>query len=90
MDQLQKVLIMFWILVFCASVQAQNPVNKGRPSVVVDKQGVLRYADNSEEIKGFGVNYTVPFAHAFRTAKKKGIDNTRLSGLSCPHQNVPS
>ncbi|MBX2962910.1 MAG: cellulase family glycosylhydrolase [Cyclobacteriaceae bacterium] len=40
----------------------------------VDKNGVLRWGNSKEEIKGFGVNYTVPFAHAYRTAKRLGVD----------------
>ncbi|WP_044211664.1 hypothetical protein [Flammeovirga sp. OC4] len=39
----------------------------------VDKEGVIRWA-NKEEVKGFGVNYTGPFAHAYRSAKKMGIN----------------
>src|SRR5690606_22102304 len=42
--------------------------------VYVDKSGVMRWGSTKEEVKGFGVNYTVPFAHAYRTAKKLGID----------------
>lgn len=42
--------------------------------VYVDKNGVMRWGTTKEEVKGFGVNYTVPFAHAYRTARKQGID----------------
>lgn len=42
--------------------------------VIVDDNGVMRWTDSNEEIKGFGVNYTVPFAHAYRSAQKIGID----------------
>ncbi|MEL7121457.1 MAG: hypothetical protein AAFO07_18560 [Bacteroidota bacterium] len=45
--------------------------------VIVDNQGVMRWADTQEEIEGFGVNYTTPFAHAYRSAKKLGIDPLR-------------
>lgn len=41
--------------------------------VYVDQEGIMRWPDG-KEIYGFGVNYTVPFAHAFRTAKKLGVD----------------
>lgn len=46
-------------------------------SVYVDDQGVMRWTDSDEEIHGFGVNYTVPFAHAYRSAKKLGVDPLR-------------
>lgn len=45
-----------------------------QPSTYVDAQGVLRWSASRKEVYGFGVNYTVPFAHAYRSAKKLGID----------------
>ena len=39
-----------------------------------DEKGILRWDGSNVEIYGFGVNYTVPFAHAYRSAKKLGID----------------
>lgn len=42
--------------------------------VFVDKQGVMRWGDTRKEVFGFGVNYTVPFAHAYRSAKKLNVD----------------
>ncbi|MCV9387021.1 membrane or secreted protein [Reichenbachiella ulvae] len=41
--------------------------------VYVDEKGIMRWP-NGEELHGFGVNYTVPFAHAYRSAQKLGID----------------
>ncbi len=43
-------------------------------NVIIDNQGVMRRGDNKQEIQGFGCNYTVPFAHAYRSAKKLGMD----------------
>lgn len=39
----------------------------------VDDEGVMRWGDSNEEIYGFGVNYTAPFAHAYRSAAQQGI-----------------
>ncbi len=50
---------------------AQNTNSKG---TYVDDAGVLRWYNTNEEVKGFGVNYTVPFAHAYRSAKRLGVD----------------
>lgn len=63
-------------LLFCASslsylLPAQS--DAAQRTVTVDNNGVMRWA-SGEEVQGFGVNYTVPFAHAFRSAKKLGID----------------
>ncbi|CAG5069012.1 hypothetical protein DYBT9623_01746 [Dyadobacter sp. CECT 9623] len=41
--------------------------------VYVDKDGVMRWGTTKEEVKGFGVNYTVPFAYAYRVAKQLGV-----------------
>ena len=43
-------------------------------SVLVDDNGTMRWESSNAEVTGFGVNYTVPFAHAYRTAKRLGID----------------
>jgi len=50
----------------------QNNAPKG--DVFVDKNGVMRWELSNQEVQGFGVNYTVPFAHAYRSAKRMGID----------------
>ena len=42
--------------------------------VYVDDEGLMRYHADQSEVKGFGVNYTVPFAHAYRAAQRMGID----------------
>ncbi len=42
--------------------------------VYVDKKGVLRYHSSNAEASFFGVNYTTPFAHAYRAHLKLGID----------------
>lgn len=45
-----------------------------KKDVYVDKNGVMRWGDTKEEVYGFGVNYTAPFAHAYRSAKKLNVD----------------
>src|SRR5213596_3498509 len=42
--------------------------------VYVDKKGVLRYTKDNKEASFFGVNYTAPFAYAFRAHKALNID----------------
>lgn len=44
----------------------------------VDKQGILRWQHNGEEVKGFGANYTLPFAYAYRNAVKMGLNTEQL------------
>ena len=59
-----------FLLFFSINSFAQQ--HKG--DVFVDKSGMMRWGDTKEEVKGFGVNYTAPFAHAYRTAKLMGVD----------------
>ncbi|MDR2148749.1 MAG: hypothetical protein LBE91_20095 [Tannerella sp.] len=55
-------------------------VAQEKQSIFVDKKGVMRRTDTREEVAFFGVNYTLPFAHAFRVAgylnkdRKEAID----------------
>ncbi|MBT8260068.1 MAG: hypothetical protein KJN82_02040 [Bacteroidia bacterium] len=48
--------------------------NSLKNNVYVDNNGTMRWEVNNKEVKGFGVNYSVPFAHAYRTANKLGIN----------------
>lgn len=62
----------FFILVLffnAFSAQAQDP------NVYVDEQGVMHWENNDKEVHGFGVNYSVPFAHAYRAAERLGVDH---------------
>ncbi|MBN2349583.1 MAG: cellulase family glycosylhydrolase [Bacteroidales bacterium] len=61
-------IISILLLIHTISSMAQSG-----PDVIVDANGILRWPDQSE-VKGFGINYTVPFAHAYRAAKRMGID----------------
>lgn len=58
----------FFLFVFAQS-------DKNIPSIYVDKQGVMRWSDTKQEASFFGVNYTTPFAHAYRALQYKGIDH---------------
>ncbi|MFZ2431798.1 MAG: cellulase family glycosylhydrolase [Lutibacter sp.] len=67
---LNKLLIVF--LLSFTNLSSQNMETKG--DVYVDNLGVMRWKLSNKEVHGFGVNYTVPFAHAYRSAKRMGID----------------
>lgn len=64
------VLTLSFFLLFNLISEAQ----RNSDDVFVDKNGVLRWGTSKEEVRAFGINYTVPFAHAYRTAKNMGID----------------
>ena len=57
---MKKILIsLCFFLLQCGFAYAQK-------STFVDDNGIFRYAKNDQEIRLFGVNYTLPFAHGFR------------------------
>lgn len=67
-----KLIVILLFIYSLGMAMAQNTSNKG--NVIIDKNGVMRWEKTKEEVQGFGLNYTVPFAHAYRTAKRMGID----------------
>lgn len=71
--------LVFLLLFYTGMVFPQN--RTGSTDVYVDKKGVMRWGNSNTEVMGFGVNYTVPFAHAYRAAeilnvsREKAIDD---------------
>jgi hypothetical protein len=45
-----------------------------RGPVAVDERGVMRWTATGDEVALFGVNYTTPFAHAYRAHGYLGVD----------------
>jgi len=62
------------LTLFLFSFVTRAQTNSSNGDVYVDRNGVMRWENTKKEVKGFGVNYTVPFAHAYRTAKRLGVD----------------
>jgi hypothetical protein len=50
-------------------VAAQTPA-----PINIDSNGIMHWATNNAEVQGFGVNYTLPFAHEYRMAAKAGVN----------------
>jgi hypothetical protein len=70
---LKLVPIGIFALLFLVSEIAKAQLLQEKEDVYVDESGVMRWGHNDLEVKGFGVNYSVPFAHGFRSAQKLGI-----------------
>jgi hypothetical protein len=65
----------FLLLFFACKVISVAASPSGADSTVyVDEKGLMRWNSTKKEVFGFGVNYTVPFAYGFRSARQKGID----------------
>lgn len=64
-----------FFLLLCMSNAIHSQKNSSKNNLVyVDKNGVLRYTKGNAEASFFGVNYTTPFAHAYRAHKALGVD----------------
>lgn len=71
MTKFTQVVVLF-LMLLTGGVSAQRSAQSS--DVYVDKNGVIRWSKNNAEIKGFGVNYTAPFAHVYATAKARGVE----------------
>jgi hypothetical protein len=70
-------LIAITCMVFSISVQAQKGKKKSgsEPIPVIIKNGVLQWSHDGKEVALFGVNYTAPFAYAYRAIAKTGTSH---------------
>jgi hypothetical protein len=59
---------LFTLASLTASAQRAGAI----PTIYVDKGGVMRWSDNRKEASFYGVNYTLPFAHAYRAIRYTG------------------
>ncbi len=71
---MRVIILCCFALLGYAKSYAQFKASKNVPTVFVDREGVMRWSDSKAEASFYGVNYTVPFAHAFRALQAKGID----------------
>ncbi len=65
-------LFLFILILFLGNVLITY--SQDTRDVEVDTNGVMRWKDTKEEIKGFGINYGVPFSHSYRSAQRLGVD----------------
>jgi len=70
--KMKQIAVWCMLVLLSGSAFAQRSARSG--DVYVDKAGVIRWSKTNAEVEGFGVNYTAPFAHAYSTAKKLGVD----------------
>jgi len=66
------------------SLTAQEP-EAGAIPVTVDDQGVMHWRASGEEVALFGVNYTAPFAYAYRALGYLGVDRKRAIDADVLH-----
>ena len=61
-------------IILIISLLFNAPLHSQNNDVYVDQKGVMRWKDSKDEVYGFGVNYSAPFAHVYRSAQRQGID----------------
>lgn len=55
-------------------VPSPSPAQQSH-DVYVDTAGIMRWPESGTEVQGFGINYTLPFAHAYRMAQASGTNH---------------
>jgi hypothetical protein len=68
---LYRTLILSCLLVILTQATGQTKSDQ----ISIDKNGVMRWSADGSEIHGFGVNYTLPFAHEYRMANRAGVSH---------------
>ncbi len=64
---------------------AARQVAEREVPVSVDGEGVMRWTATNEEVALFGVNYTAPFAYAYRALGRVGADRKRAIDADVSH-----
>ncbi|MCC8153960.1 MAG: cellulase family glycosylhydrolase [Tannerellaceae bacterium] len=59
----------------CLTVWMATGQNTTQDEIYVDKKGVMRWQKSRQEASFYGVNYTLPFAHAYRAIGYLGLDH---------------
>lgn len=80
--------IQIFTIIFCLCgfiMGFSQTSQRASSGVYVDDKGVMRWEHNKEEVNGFGVNYSAPFAHAYRAAQNLGIDLKKAIDMDVAH-----
>lgn len=72
---MRLILITLYSLFLTSSLFAQQ--EQEIPTVYIDSNGIMRWTDNNKEASFYGVNYTLPFAHAYRAINYTGQDHKK-------------
>lgn len=62
------------IVIFIAMLISLPLKSQSIPTIYIDSKGVMRWNGTQKEASFFGVNYTMPFAYAYRAAGYLNID----------------
>jgi hypothetical protein len=69
MINIKRLLTIACVAALMGNITAQRKADQIR----IDNNGVMRWSKDKSEVQGFGVNYTLPFAHEYRMAQRAGV-----------------
>lgn len=73
-------------LMFAASIITEASAENDY-SVYIDNRGKMRRSDTKEEVRFYGTNYTLPFAHGYRALNELGIDHKKAIDRDVYHMS---
>jgi hypothetical protein len=84
---MNRLLVLLSLVTFATGFGASLRAQQSEPDVPVrvDDQGVMRWTESGEEVALFGVNYSTPFAHAYRAHGYLGVDRKRAIDADVLH-----
>ena len=69
--------ICLFFIINILGTNAQSLSTDKKQLIYIDNKGVIRSTTNNEEVSFFGVNYTTPFAFAYRAHKYLGVSHEK-------------
>ena len=68
-------------------IAAIDAIAENDYSVYVDSHGRMRRSDTKEEVRFYGTNYTLPFAHGYRAINELAIDHKKAIDRDVYHMS---
>jgi hypothetical protein len=69
-----RVSILLFVCLLSLSLENLLTAQDSQDQITIGDDGVMRWTKDQKEVTGFGTNYTVPFAYAYRNGKKMGVN----------------
>ena len=74
MKYINLIFLLAMMMISCNQIKDSQELDR----IIIDNEGVMRYASSGDEATFFGVNYTAPFAHAYRALGYLGKDHKEV------------
>lgn len=74
MSNTVQIILVFIFLMARPSLSQAQDVDRSEDRLLVNEKGLLAWKSDGAEASFFGVNYSTPFAYAYRAHKRLGVD----------------